>query len=146
MSKPIKLRGVHVGARMSAHEFLKSFEKAIRDGYTLLDKPRGLEIPSFAGIPYCFIVKAGETSEDEVEQPEESTEQDEVVNSDEIHALTKEGEIVETTPIELVKAATKKDALLKLAEEFGIVVPEDKKVPAAIKQYLLDQLNSNQSE
>ena len=44
------------------------------------------------------------------------------------------------------KAATKKDALLKLAEEFGIVVPEDKKVPAAIKQYLLDQLNSNQSE
>lgn len=159
MSKPIKLKGAHVGARMSAHEFLKSFEKAIRDGYTLLDKPRGLEIPSFAGIPYCFIVKVGEVSEGDVEQVEESTKQDEVVNSDEviqdieqvepsdeIHALTDEGEIVKPTPEELVKAATKKDALLKLAEEFGIVVPEDKKVPAAIKQYLLDQLKSSQSE
>lgn len=191
MSKPIKLKGAHVGARMSAHEFLKSFEKAIRDGYTLLDKPRGLEIPSFAGIPYCFIVKAAEPedevipsvettetdiqSSDVVQQepiltPEEnnqsvevstddSQKQDEVINSDEviqdveqvesgdeIHALTNEGEIVKPTPEELVKAATKKDALLKLAEEFGIVVPEDKKVPAAIKQYLLDQLKSSQSE
>ena len=77
----------------------------------MLDKPRGLEIPSFAGIPYCFLLLKLERLQKMRLSLEESTEQDEVVNSDEIHALTKEGEIVETTPIELVKAATKKKML-----------------------------------
>lgn len=130
----IYVKGISQAHPMSAILFLQEYEKLIREGYTLHPDPKGPEIPCFVGFPRCIVVTeeyAASLLNPVSEQPTvEDTTGDVVENTVDVIFTP---EIAE----ELEDAMTKAE-LFAVAEKMGVVVPGDKKVPKAIKQYLIN--------
>ncbi len=132
----IYVKGVSQAHPMSAILFLQEYEKLIREGYTLHPDPKGPEIPCFVGFPRCIMVT--EEYAASLRNP--------VVEKVAVAEDTSEGVVAETTVEvtltpeieEELEAAKTKAELFAVAEKMDVTVPEDKKVPKAIKQYLIN--------
>lgn len=129
--KMIQLKGISQAHPLSAINFLKEFQEKLEEGYVLHPCPRGKQIPNFVGFPSCIMV----TKEyaEELMAPQEPVSTFESV-SEPVSIV-----VAEDVKNEL-EAASKKDELLAIAEKIGLVVPEDKKVPKAIKQFILNSI------
>ena len=118
--KEIVLKGYSQTHWASATKFLNDFAELVKQGYVLHPKPASVRHhATFIGFPMCVMVTQEYA--------------DEIMGN--VGVVEKD-----LTPLKRVEQASKKDELLALASELSIEVPEDKKVPKAIKQFLIDSI------
>lgn len=129
----ITLQGYAQDHFQTAQEFLSQFEQKVKEGYTLKTEITNVnELASFIGFPRCVMTLA---KAQPVDESNEGAAVDDVVVAESEGELGGEGDTI----VERIEATSKKKDLLELAKELNIEVPEDKKVPAAIKQFMLNQ-------
>lgn len=135
----IYLKGISQAHPMSAIKFLEEYEALVKQGYTLHPNPKGAEIPCFVGFPRCVMVTkeyadalVAPVKEETIAVVEETVTEPEVV-APESAEITFNDEIAE----QLESAKTKVE-IQAVAELMGVTIPEDKKVPKAMKQYLIN--------
>lgn len=131
----IQLRGISQAHPMSAIMFLEEFAEKVREGYVMHPNPRGAkEIPSFVGFPRCLMV-----TPEMAEKLKPAEVKVEVAPVEVVAESTPSLEVDEELLLKVEAAESKLD-LLALAEEAEIEVPDDKKVPKAIKKFLVSTI------
>jgi hypothetical protein len=123
----------------TATKFLLDYAEKIKEGYVLkTDTTNVHEVATFIGLPRCVMVLEGSDKPkpeiNVVMKPEDSS-----VEGDTPVEVETSSEVVDGNVLDRIESTTKKKDLLDLAKELDIKIPEDKKVPAAIKQFMLNQ-------
>jgi len=116
----------------TATKFLLDYAEKIKEGYVLkTDTTNVHEVATFIGLPRCVMVLEGSDKP----KPEINV----VMKPEDYSVEDVSSEVSEGNVLDRIESTTKKKDLLALAEELDIEIPEDKKVPAAIKQFMLNQ-------
>lgn len=150
----IVLRGIPCNHPKSATDFIQKVIALHEQGYELITEPKTVrERASFVGFPTCVMVRKGEQAEvvdekpevdDSQETPEEAPEQvvDETSDSEPTDSEEDaEKEQPSLSVEEELASLSKKADLLKFAADSGIEVPDDIKVPLAIKKFLVETIS-----
>lgn len=139
--KMIEIRGWASSHPRAAEQFLNEVIAAAKDGYVLHPKPTTIrQRANLVGFPTVVMVTEEYASEilSSTEPVVIIEEKPVEVSSNIVGESTKEEDKSSST--EELEALNSKDELFEFASKYNLEVPEDKKVPKAIKKWLSEQI------
>ena len=135
----IRVEGKSVTHHRTAITFLQDVQDLIKEGYEVYDSRLRKDGASFAGVrPFCTMIRseALQAEATPIETKEALKEEEGTVEAPTEADVTPVEDAEDTPSLE---SLTTKKQLLEYTESKGLEIPEDKKVPKAIKQWLLNQ-------
>ena len=131
----VTVTGKNVGNRKVVEGFVDRVIELASKGYKRHPNPKKLkQVTSFQGHPRVTMV-----SEAYLEELLTPVKVVEVVDEVVLEEVTTEAPV---SYEEAIEGLSKKGDLISLAEELGIDIPEDKKAPKAIKQFMLNSIKN----
>lgn len=141
----IVVRGWSVTHPSTAYTWLKEVIDLANKGYIMHPKPTVAGLPTLHGYPTVTMVSpkwVAENTNGNQSIPQDEPKKEDVTSSEndsEDEQVHVEEVIVDKSELEVIESLSSKVDMLEFAEEKGLVIPEDKKVPKAIKAWLLEQ-------
>lgn len=139
----IVVRGWSVTHPSTAYTWLKEVIDLANKGYVMHPKPTVAGLPTLHGYPTVTMVSPKWLADNtDLSVPQDEPKKEDAVSSEndsEDEQTQDEDVIVEKSELEVIESLSSKADMLSFAEEKGLTVPEDKKVPKAIKAWLLEQ-------